>query len=290
MKNKLCILLLFVTQFAFTCDCKTKQNLNIKDWNDSEIVFTGTLTNIKKTNEFQKLKFSITKIYKGKLNNKSIIFTIKNNQNHNLLDHVENISKNQKWIIFSSIFKNEDTYTYELQNSKNHHICILSRPIVNNDPYLNFIEKIKNNPNNTTKNYYQNKRLFASGTTKNSVAIGKWKYYTNQGMDYYLEGNYVNGKQHGKWIKKALNFKNESVTLNEDTYVDGLLKERVVFNYIQEKTSHEVYGKNLNIKTSYKNNKVFQKWIVNKNKNTTLVQTFNNGIIIKSITKNYKMF
>ena len=291
MRLFITFIFLCYTQLIFTCDCSLKPNVDIRDWNDTDLIFTGILTSVEDAATLKKLHFSIAKTYKGNPTKQSITFTITEHVLHTLFTYEKGLTKGEQWIVFSNtdLTKSaQNKYTFKKPNNSNY--CSLSKPIITNDTYVTFVEDLYKHPNKKHKTYYKNKVLFAEGSLKNTLAVGTWKYYTEQGKDFYDEGIYDKGKRHGKWIKKAINFKKESVIILEEYYAYGALKERIVYNYINEKKRHEVYGDNINCKTWYKNNKVTQKWTVNKQENTTLMENFKDGKKIKTTIKNHQVF
>lgn len=241
MKYFLSAMCVIFFQFAFACDCVEKEGLDIKDWNDTDLIYKAKLTEIKKKGNEQYLTFSVSKVYKGKTNEKSIQYKVEVDNNHNIFHHVDTMFKGQKWLIFSSSYEKNGKIVLELNRSSNPSYCMLSKPIIRKDPYLDFINEIIENKNSSIVTYFKDSISFAVGSLKNSMPTGTWKYYTRKDLEHYWEGVYVDGKKDGKWVEKAKNYLNDIVVIIEEIYIMGHLKERIVYNYINEKINHTIY-------------------------------------------------
>ena len=168
MKYLLSIVFLLFVNFSFACECVAKPGINIKDLNDTDFIFTGILSQFEKVEGKIELTFQISNILKGRVNNKSIKFSIDKDKNHDdVFHHIDSIYKGQKWIIFSTIFQMNDKSIYKLKESNDTDYCMLSKPLVDNDSYLLFINETFKNSNNSIKTYTKKKVVFAKGSLKN---------------------------------------------------------------------------------------------------------------------------
>lgn len=282
------LILLFSIQTAFACECDNKTQLDIRDWNDTEIILTGILTKYSETKKVKNLTFSVSRIYKGKILTKNISFQVLKDEDHEALHHVEKIQLGQKWILFASkSIKNKNIF-YQLNEESEDGFCMLSKPIKEQDPYLNFIKKTLKKPFLREHAFYKNQKIFAKGSIQNLEAIGLWKYYISK--TNYWEGNYSNGKRNGKWIHKAVNFKNEGVTIGVETYKNGELTERIQYNYVGQKKLQEIYNKTTKTRIFYQGRYISAKWIVDRIQKTTLVENYKNGKLFDSIKQNKELF
>lgn len=287
----LSVMIMLFVNFSFACDCVAKPQIDIKDVNDSDFIFTGVLTQFETTNNATNLRFLVSKVLKGEIDEKSINYSVKINDNHDdVFHHIGAMFKGQKWIVFSTFSQkhNDSVHTFKTSNDMSY--CMPSRPIIDNDSYLSFINETFQNPNSYHKTYYKKEKAVAYGSLENKIPVGKWKYYTRTDLDFYWEGEYVNGKRDKLWIEKAINYKNENVILKEEMYQNGVLKERVEYNYIEEKQMHEVYGEKTKERIRYYHNMISSKQIYDKISNTTTIETFKNGKAISKLVKNGDVF
>jgi len=278
MKYLFLIIVMMTVKLGFACECEAKPNIDILDWNDSDVIFTATLTQFDNKDETTNLTFLISEIFKGKVNKKAISYSINKVKDHNnTFHHIDTIFVGQKWIIFSSNFTINNEISYMLKESNESHYCILSRPILDNDSYLSFINKISQDSNNRNKSYYKNKATFAQGSLENKIPVGIWKYFNRNDLDHYWEGKYVNGKREGKWIQKTINSKKEKVVINEDIYDNGILKEQIKYNFINEKIEHNIYSEKGKQRIIYHKNTISSKWVYNKILNITTIEKYKDG-------------
>ena len=302
------ICLLFV-KYSFACDCESKPEIDIRDLNDSPIVFSATLTQFENKEGVTNLTFSISKVYKGKLGKKPIRFSIAKEEVHDdVLHHIDTIFTGQKWIVFSTYFKKNDDLKLKLKQSNhtdfknkedlilklkqsNHtDYCMLSKPITFEDPYLAFIEKVFQNRKSTNKIYFADSVAFAVGSLKNNFPTGIWKYYASKNLDHYWEGTYVRGRRDGIWIEKAVNYKEELVVICEKTYQSGILKEHIKYNYIGDKKMHETQGEKVKKRIIYSNNAVYSIWMHDIISNTTTIEYYKKDKLIDKKTRSGNFF
>ena len=281
---------LFLLSFhiVFACECDNKTSLDIKDWNDTEIIFTGVLTKFSETNGVKNLTFTISRIYKGSIHKKFIDFRAFKEEDEEALHHVEKISLGQTWVVFASKNLKNNTITYTLNEETDDGYCMLTRPINEQDSHLTFIKNIVKKPYLKDYTFYNGKRIFAKGSIQNLQPIGAWKYFSSD--NDYWEGNYSNGKRNGKWLHTAKNYKKQNVTIGFDNYTNGKLKERVEYNYVGQKVLHEFHTETTKTRFFYHNKFISSKWIVDKVKRTTLIEKYKNGKLLNTTKKEGILF
>jgi hypothetical protein len=272
----------FVSQVGFACDCEMKPILDIRDWNDSDIVFTGVLTQIVETEEIKNLTFSISTVYKGSKSENSIHFSVWQHEDHDVFHHVRPMFVGQEWIVFGSSFMKNDELIYEFKEPSNKDYCLLIKPIDDNDPYVTFVKEIVKHPNTTDKTYYRDTVMFAVGNLENTVASGMWKYFESTKVNIYWEGYYVDGKRDGKWVQKAMYHEGQPIIIKEELYQNGRLKEHVRYTKMGETNYREHYGEMENKRTIYQDNVVTSTMTVDKVNNTTTISYYREGRITRS--------
>ncbi len=291
MKCFLSIISLLLLQYSFACECIAKPKIDILDINNSDIVATAILSDIKYDENKTHLTFLLSKIYKGQASSKFIFYSVAKDKEHNaVFHHISTIFKGQKWIVFSSNSTINGKEVLQLSASTNHKYCMLSKPTTQKDPYLSYINTIIKTANNTHNTFYQNKTLIAKGRLKNMQPIGVWKYYSNTSLNHYWEGNYTNGKRDGVWKENTINFKNQNVIINKETYQNGNLKNRTNYNYVGEKQSYDTFEKTTNTRIKYYKTKISAILTYNKIEDCTTIEKFKNGKSISITTQNQNLF
>lgn len=288
MKKLLTFFLLFSSYVLFACECENKVNLDVRDWNDSDVIFSAVLSQYSETLKFKKLTFSISTVYKGKVQKKTIQFYISNITNHLALHHVKKISVGQNWIVFASKLMRNNSEYFKLVEGDKDGYCMLTKPIAKDDNYLSFIKQVKKTPFLKDHSFLKDKKIIAKGSLENLIPIGKWKYF-NSANDYW-EGDYNRGKKNGKWLHKASNFKKETVVIGLERYKDGKIKERIEYNYVGQKRLQEIYSDTIKKRIFYNNRFVSRIWIVNTIKRNTLIQTYKNGKLSDEYEENRILF
>ncbi len=279
-------------QLGFACKCEPKAKIDIRDINDSDVIFIGILSKVDSTTaQSTHLAFSISKMLKGNIDTTSVSYDIKGDKNHaGIFHNIDTVFAGQKWIIFSTSTQVNGETVHQLKkaNSSNH--CILSRPIIKNDPYLRYIKEVVKKRNHPNQKYYIGNDIFAEGSISNNSPVGVWKYYLGIDSNNYWEGTYIEGKREGLWQKKSINYLNEKVVISKEIYQSGILKERIEYNYIGEKRIHETFGEKLNRKTKYNKGAVFSEMVYHKDSDTTTIEYFKYGKSVNVIKREGKTF
>lgn len=288
MKNLFTFFLLFFSYLVFACECEKKPALDIKDWNDTDVIFSAVLSQYSQTLKFKKLTFSISRMYKGKVQKKEIQFYISNFTNHLALHHVDSIAVGQKWLVFATKSKRNNTEYLTLLEGDTEGYCMLTRPVQENDNYSAFIKQIRKRPFVKDHTFLTERTIVARGSLENLIPVGSWKYFNS--LNDFWEGQYLKGKRNGKWFHKAVNFKKEKVIVGYKQYDHGVLKERIQNNYLGQKQIHEVFGDTLKTRTFYNGRFITQVWTVNTLKKTTLVERYKNGKRIDFIKHERALF
>ena len=293
MKFLLVLLSLFFFKINFACNCQVKPELDIKDWNDTEAIFTGELINIEKTATIKKLTFLVKNKYKGDFKKQKINFNIPTKNHSQIFDYENEMFLGQQWILFAKTYNYNDDQKFKLLETSDR-FCMRSRPFILNgsDPYINFINELNHRSNLKNQTYFNKHNTpIATGSIKNKLAEGYWKYYLSTSMkNNYWEGYYKKGKRVKNWYRKAINFKNDLVVIEQIIYDDGLKKEHIKYNYINEKKSHIIYENDKRFKFKYSNNQLILKMTYYKKNNSTIIEYFKNGKITSSKTKQGRFF
>ena len=292
MKILLTIITLLNVNYIIGCNCPAKPHLDIKDWNDTEVIFTGELTKIVKTATVKKLTFFVKKLHKGDLKNQKVNFIIPSKNHNQIFDYENEMFLGQQWILFAKTYDYNGVQKIKLKESSDQ-FCMRSRPLIKNDddPYINFINKFNSTPNIENQTYYIDFKPIATGTIKNKLPEGNWKYYLSNNIENnYWEGFYKKGKQINTWVRKAINFKNEKVVIEKISYDKGVKKEHIKYNYINEIKVHIIYEKDKMYKFKYSNNQLILKMTYSVKTDSTSIEQYKNGNLSSLKTKKGRFF
>lgn len=236
--------LILCAKISIACDCETKQQLEISDWNDTHIILVADLLFFKKNFHATILKFNVDKVYKGKYPKNELDIFISKEKSHKILHNISNPKMGDKWVLFLQVETKNDKTFFRLTESKNSDFCALSRPLIGKDAYLHYLKDIKKSSKGYQKYYNEAQILIAEGNYRKGQPTGKWEYH-NPNTKTSLIGYYKNGGKDGVWEVTGLNFKQELVTLESQIYEAGILTKIKRFNYIGELKSktffHEDY-------------------------------------------------
>jgi len=191
----LLILVLFIP-FQVHCRCRTPIQLDIKEYNEADLIFIGKLIKINHCRLFTySIQFEVKKIYKGKEIQKKIQI------------------KTNKWPIREDGFYGKIGMTYIIVSNKVcfgyfTNACYPNSVIVNDSLHFRdsltfikdslFLEFMSLNKNSRIDST-MNTNITGSGQMKNGVPDGLWTYYNYRHGIPYAFGRYIDGKMDSTW-------------------------------------------------------------------------------------------
>lgn len=210
-------MLVFIsTTRVLACECFGKGKISIQDFNETPLIFVGTIADIQPIGSFDvKVKYTVVKWYKhGNISNDTAYVVTNTDLGACGLGELK---KNDRHLVFaygdSLYFTGSCTRTTRVPT----HVWPKDSSIINRLLQSNsFGEIYRANTNfhsdtvflnkvihdilkpNYQKFYHTNGKLSAEGKFKNGVPDEYWKYYDQDG-DIGLEGTYVKGLKHGLW-------------------------------------------------------------------------------------------
>jgi hypothetical protein len=268
----LCCAFFLTSTSTFACDCIAKEKIDVKDWNDTEQVFTAILIAHQKMPDFTMLEFKLSKSLKGDSKRKVTTYI----RGHRTLHHIDTFFKGHEWVVFGYNEEVRGNIYFRLSNPNAEH-CGTSRPLQKDDHYLSFITKIKQHKG--VQSYTKNSKEYAKGILKKGIPKGKWIY--NIANNHYWEGQYKSGRRSGSWYYKGLNIKDELVILEKVKYKFGSIKSKYSYDYKGRLKSEEHYGFDKNTKDIYSKGKISRQVIQDLKTGKTTRLFYKNGKFIK---------
>lgn len=263
------ILLFFLSIGSYSllngCNCQIRTSYNIKDWNDTPIIFEAELVDFIQTTQFIKLTFNQIKTLKGSVKKKISIF-VKLNESHTLIHGIERYQLGDKWVVFSEVEHIGKKKYLRLFDSEDSAYCALSRPITSNDSKLH--DFLVQAPTLNSKLYQEQRSgLTSIGKIRNGVPKGQWKYAYDTGS--HLISQYKNGLKHGAEKFFQVNHEHSSSITKEISYVNGKKEYLKTFDHDGKVREWIVYGSTENFLLRFRDGHVVGKWLYNKKSGIT---------------------
>jgi antitoxin component YwqK of YwqJK toxin-antitoxin module len=185
------ISILVIPTGTTACTCNNFWGpVTIKDYNQNEFIMLGrakkvTIDKNETVDKQRQIDFEIDELFKGDIVEKTIkIYTSFSDASCGLF-----VKENEEWIIWAYVRNNVVTTNLCTRSSKKELL---------NDTDLKSLKYFKSNPTATEWRNESGAKM-AVGKMENNKPVGHWKYfYPDESLE--MEGSYLNGKQHNKWI------------------------------------------------------------------------------------------
>lgn len=254
------VLSIGIPAYIHACNCEVRNSFNIRDWNDTPIIFKAILNDYVRTNQFVKLSFNQINTIKGVVKDEITIY-VKTNESHTLVHGISQYQSGDTWLVFAEKEIIGNKKYIRLLDSEDSAFCALSKPISSGDDLLlNYIESVANASINLVKEESDN--LLSIGKLKHGLPHGKWKYKYPSGTICLMEykrgvksglEQYFNADLNGQYQKTKEVFYVDNRKQYLKTYhTDGILSEWIV------------YGKEENFLLRFRSKHLIGKWVYNK--------------------------
>ncbi len=165
--------------------------ISVRDYNSIPYIFSGTVKDIiidqqQKFDKQKRVLVTVDEVFKGAFNSDSVyVYTAISDASCGLP-----MQPNQQWVIWAYLDDNDITT----------HLCTRStQKMYYSSNELNLLRYLQKSPSDSVWLNAAGQKI-AEGKLFQQKPIGYWKYYYPNGyLDY--EGDYLNEKQEGTWIK-----------------------------------------------------------------------------------------
>lgn len=259
---------------ANACTCKAKPKPDIRDYNDTELIFTATLLEYKIGMSAGILIFQPKQIFKGDSLPSPLPMYFSPQNTHLLFNKDVKFKEQQDWIVFArkiSVGSREYIRFVEAESIK---YCPLTRPLeedADSDPYLEFLIQTGEFPDGHQCIYDAHNILVAEGNYKDNYPVNEWHYYQPDG-DPDITGNYESGKREGEWQKYTRIMKGDPRVIQKRFYHQGTLTEIHDLNYSGNISFKKMLTDSTEIRHYFDENSVL-KSIVHRNKDYDSMKT-----------------
>ena len=169
--------------FAFACSCAINTNIQLSEYLNSEVIYTGKAIKVSENEKIRIIEFEIDKVYKGVLKGTTKI-VLKTNAGGASGNCGLDVNKDERWMIWG-YYHDDELYS---------DFCTRSAKLEKAESQLRFIESLKNTSENK---WLVNNVPLGQGKIINGKPEGNWEFY-NQGR-LNKTGKYLNGKEVGEW-------------------------------------------------------------------------------------------
>lgn len=208
------------------CSCSEKPELDIRDLNDAELIFTATLEKYKIGMSAGVLTFKTKEVFKGNIE-ETITIYFQAKTGHTLFNKSVKFIEEKDWIIFARKKVVGDREYYRLIEVESSEYCSLSRPVKEKskeDNYLKYLAKNGKQADGFQEILDARDIVIAEGTYKNNAPMMNWKYFRPDGRIEF-SGEYKSGKREGEWLKYSTTSKGKSIVIQKRFYRQGRLRE-----------------------------------------------------------------
>lgn len=271
------LLLLMSFQIGLACDCESKSEIDIWDWNRSPLIFTAKLIDFDQEELQTRLKFELVEVYKGSIDEEFLTYELDTNTIQQAINATGPLTKGQQWILFSHLLSDGST---ELLQPREAGYCMLSRPILEEDMYVSFAKRTTAKTDEREVTYLSQGEPLARGRLEQGLATGLWKYYPGKDVKTYWEGLYLEGIKQGVWSLVSPDSNGQLLVRTEEHYRSGTLMERITFNNQGQRKTHEFYEESSYKKYTYRKGELSSLRVIDFKSNTTTIEKYENGKII----------
>lgn len=278
------ISVLVLTSFpidANACTCKEKPKPDIRDFNDSELIFTATLAEYKIGMSAGVLVFHPKQIFKGDGLPAHLPMYFSPQNTHLLFNKDVKFKEQQDWIVFARKISVGSREYIRFIEAESIQYCALTRPLKEDqdgDPYLAFLRETGEFPDGYHCIFDAKDILVAEGNYKDNYPVAEWQYYQSDG-DPDITGNYEAGKREGEWQKYTRILKGEPMVIQKRFYHQGTLTEIHDLNYSGNISFKKMLTDSTEIRHYFDENSVLIS-ITHRNKDYNSMKTttfFHNG-------------
>lgn len=253
-KIALILMIMFSSiNFGFACSCMEKSQITIKDYNETDAIFIGTVLREKTENGIVTAKFKVKKWFKG---NQQLPLIYVSTRDETASCGLGSFGANTEYLIFAygklnnletglcsrtTLVPNlklpEDSLKInELKDLEDFGRMVFHKP-TNFYSDTSFLNQIQQKIMSTDKQIFYDKYgdKVALGTFLHGLPNGKWNYFNEDGT-IQESGFYINGKKDSLWVRY---------------YADGTRYKESTYELGNETNNYKYYFENGHVREEY---------------------------------------